>query len=191
MLATLNYTECALMTLDEIIATFDAMAGATGRAADTFGKALGLLRRDDRQAILSAQEAALEFQEKLQATKRAVSVLQDEKERLEKRVRELEDHLKQHETMTVKQVAYGATVYVTAVPAEQAGEGGIAPLPWYCQPCFDEGKKAVLQLHKRDFGTDVFQCPRCQAQIQVPNDIRAEAYVVPVARGPRGGGGFM
>ncbi|MET3611762.1 hypothetical protein ABID16_000067 [Rhizobium aquaticum] len=54
--------------------------------------------------------------------------------------------------------------------------------PYLCARCFQQGKKSLLQLKKRDFNIDTLECNACSTPVSVPNDIKGEVYVVPTRR---------
>lgn len=108
------------------------------------------------------QAALIEAHQQILALQEENSQLREEKATLAARLAELE-------TCDLKQLAGGAFAYV---PEDKSG--ALKNGPWYCQPCFDDGKRAVVQFAKRDLHFDRYDCPRCGAAIRVANSVTLE-----------------
>jgi len=151
-----------------------ALAGfdAAGKAVKSVTEALGAVRRllpaDKSQELAAAEQALAQLKEELPALKDLAFALKLENGELKEENLSLKQQLADRQQATLQRVGAGAFVYVLDGHAEALKDG-----PWYCQPCFDQGAKSVLQFAAREFGFDLFKCPRCGGQIKVPNSVKA------------------
>lgn len=141
-----------------------------GTGIETAGKVVSFFKSFRAESakpeeIAAANDQLLQVKEALYTAKDTIFVLKDEVAQMVDRIKELEHRLAQRDAHSLTKISDGAFAYVRSDAAE-AVKGG----PWLCQPCFEEGKQSVFQLEKRDWHFDLFQCPRCKATIQVPND---------------------
>ncbi len=167
----------------DIAAILGSVRMGVGVATDTVGL-LHSLRSTSRdgakdldaaiQRVTTLQKALLEAQDGISALKDRCTEQADQVKALEQRLAERDAHIL-HDTGKM------AFVYVRKESADHDTKNG----PWFCQPCFDQGKKAVLQFAQREFHFDRYKCPLCGSEIRVPNDNKPECLIAPVIRSHR------
>lgn len=73
--------------------------------------------------------------------------------------------LQQRESYALFEIGAGKFVY-RSQPVQAQGNSGVAvagePVHYLCQPCFDSGRKQVLQLFLNAADGPVAQCPSCK-----------------------------
>ena len=117
----------------------------------------------------------------LLATKNENMALAEKNDALQKRVRELENAIARKEKFEIEAQKYelkdvGRNAFAYALkPDTGSGE----PPHYLCVNCYADDRKSILQRVKVDWGFDVLACPRCGAQVQVVNDVKAEIMTVP------------
>lgn len=147
-----------------------ALVGAgieTANKVVTFVKGLRSGGDSDPEALAAAKEQILEVKEALYAAKDSIFTLKDQLAESGAQIKELERRLAQRDESALEKVGPGAFVYVGKSAPEALRNG-----PWLCQSCFDDGKVAVLQFEKQDWGHDTHKCPRCNTLVRVPNDVK-------------------
>ncbi|HKT28781.1 hypothetical protein [Dyella sp.] len=73
-------------------------------------------------------------------------------------IRKLNEALAERGRYALFQLSPGVFVY-------RASEASGEPQHYLCQPCFDSGKKAVLQKNRK-YGTITIDCPMCKQQFK-------------------------
>jgi len=129
----------------------------------------------DLEAITAAQEKVLQLQQTLFSAQKSLFELQDDNMKLRSENGKLKKRDLQLENYKLTSIGTGpaAFVYIEKDVVENA-EGQ----PYYCQPCLDDGNRAVLQLENRDLGFDLLKCPRCKSGIRVSNGRKAAGFTV-------------
>ena len=170
------------MDIPQTLAVVGSAIGSANGLVD-FLKGASALKSPQGEAVAAAQKQALEMKEALYAAKDTIFALKDQVAELIDRVKELEVQQARRGEHVLQQLGPGAFAYVPKDAHDAVKQG-----PWFCQPCFEDGKLSVLQLSKPDFHADEFQCPRCHAVVRIPNDREMEVLT---ARSPNRFDGFL
>ncbi|HEL3791737.1 TPA: hypothetical protein UMT86_001371 [Stenotrophomonas maltophilia] len=112
------------------------------------------------EALISAQTALL-------AQNSALFDLQREKFESAEKLRKLEEALTERGRYSLVELADGYFAYLANVTPKQSGTlqpGCTEPVHYICQPCFDGGKKGVLQRYAR-YGSVHLRCPICTNEV--------------------------
>lgn len=151
-----------------------AIAGALSalKAANDIAQAMIGLR--DTAAF---QTKLIEFQAKIIEANNAAFAAQDERAALLQQIRDLEKQVADFKAWETEKQRYqleqiwpGATAY-----ALKAATSGTEPIHWLCARCYQDGKKAILQLGTKASDTagriKSWECPICKSDIFVRYDV--------------------
>ncbi|MNM21179.1 hypothetical protein D3C81_315370 [compost metagenome] len=112
------------------------------------------------EALLSAQTALL-------AQNGALFDLQREKFETAEKLRKLEEALAERGRYSLVEVTTGGFAYRVNLAPQQGGAsepGSTEPVHYICQPCFDTGKKVILQKHE-SMGSVFIRCHVCDLRV--------------------------
>ena len=144
--------------------------GAISAVATLMGIAKGALdARDDakaKQAIAEANMKLVDLSMSALMLAERNSSLSEEVSVLQRELRDTKMKLEERERYTLAEVRPGAYAY-----AGKPGQEGDDPEPpYFCQPCYDKGVKAVLRRIEAKAGTNAaWYCPESQThQIAIP-----------------------
>lgn len=116
----------------------------------------------------SLLDALIDIQHKLLSIQSSYQVLLDDKNAIEKKVKELEEWNTNKLNYSLYEIARGAVVYIS-----QKSENPNNKLMWYCQNCLDNNHKiSILQLSEKGnnaMPNDVYSCFNCTNKIIAPN----------------------
>lgn len=157
------------MSFASVIETVTAAVGCVRSVADVLGSFRDLVGTKEGEAVAAAKQQMLDLEHGLLVAKFAILDLEKENYRLTEHAGQLERLLSDRDKGKLHEIAPGAFGYVLGDLPKTLKRG-----PWYCQPCFENGRKIVFQRAKREFGFDVFQCSACGGHIKVPNDLRGQ-----------------
>lgn len=148
--------------------------------------------KDIAQAMISLRDTAtfqaklLEFQRKLIDANNAALSAQEERAALLERVGALEKEVARLEALhadkenyELKEIAPGAFAYVLKQSAR-----GVEPEHWLCTHCYQNNKKNILQVHRRDVSYEYHQCPECCAEVRVEKPKFARPVITAGRRNP-------
>jgi hypothetical protein len=137
----------------------EALAGFSALKA-AFDIAKGLKDIDD---TVRRNAAVIELQEKIIFAQQAQSALTEQVRELEKEVVDLKTwHQGEKKKYDLKCVASGAFAYVRKEGVEPP-----EPTHWLCTKCYENGKKSILQYHRRDRHDHIYRCSICGEEIRV------------------------
>ena len=126
--------------------------------------------RDFNQAaaeLAKLNEALLSAQAALLAQNGALFELQREKFETAEKLRKMEEALAERGRYSLVEVTPGGFAYRVNLAPQQGGAsepGSTEPVHYLCQPCFDTGKKIVLQRHAQ-FGSVHIRCSSCTLEV--------------------------
>lgn len=148
--------------------------------------------KDIAQAMIGLRDTAafqtklIEFQRKLIEANNAALAAQEERSVLLARIATLEQQVARLETWhtekqnyELKEVASGAFAYVLKQSAR-----GSEPEHWLCAQCYQNNKKSILQVHRRDVSYEYHQCSECHAEVRVEKLKFARPVVTTARRNP-------
>lgn len=158
----------------EIITTIDAAVGTIKNAMDIV-TVLRDARSKQPHELATAFDAIFKAQQLVMETKQIALSLTDENLKLKKAMSDMESFEAEKQHYHLQAVGPGAFAYLKENESQV-----VKPVPWFCQACFDNRKKSVLQLAQRDFGHDTYKCHQCGATIMVPNDIERTIATAPI-----------
>lgn len=117
------------------------------------------------QKFLAVAQVAAALQQENTTLKDRIAKLERQNSSLRKTKRERNDYV-------LRALMPHSHAYVAKEEAEAA-----KPTRLYCQPCFDNGERSLMQHDKTDWHFDVLKCPRCGALTRSPNDVKPEVRV--------------
>lgn len=126
--------------------------------------------RDFNQAaaeLAKLNEALLSAQAALLAQNSALFELQREKFETAEKLRKMEEALAERGRYSLVEITPGGFAYRVNLAPQQGGAsepGSTEPMHYLCQPCFDAGKKAVLQ-RQAAWGSVHARCPSCALEV--------------------------
>lgn len=153
------------MDIRQGLADIGSALGALQSASNIIKTLAGLRNEGERSAklielqnqIVAAQTSAI------QATS-AQSSLIDRVHELEAQIAQMETWSAEKQRYELKTVSAGAFAY-----ALKADASGAEPAHYICQPCYEKGKKRILQFNPSamiDVGIpNTLKCPECKAEI--------------------------
>jgi len=124
--------------------------------ADVQGKVIEL-----QSAILAAQSSALAAQSEQATMVQRIGDLEEEI----RRVKAWEETKQRYE---LHQPTAGTFVYVL----KKAHGDNPEPTHWICTNCYDNGRRSILQLKSRGYGTDHYGCAHCMADLVVIDSLK-------------------
>ena len=143
-----------------------AIAGSLKAAAD-----IGKTALDARDAAKLASTVAqmndkiLEAQQRLFVLGTDALALQDELARAKDEALKLKAALQERGRYVLANVTKRHLAYkFKGDPVEDGGDP-VEPEHYVCQPCFDQGRKAVL-LHRTSQWNHYFECPLCKVKLE-------------------------
>lgn len=149
----------------DVVTGINSVLGGIKELIEIVGKLKSLNAKTED--VLAAQQSVLGLQQSMFEIKEKVFMLQDENASLKKQIENFEDFEVYRQDFELHPIAGGVYAYI-GKQVEKLDN----TTPWYCQPCFDNRKKAVLQFAKRQLHTDDYQCPLCGTHIAVPHGIK-------------------
>lgn len=144
------------------------------------GLAAAIEVRDFNKAaseLAKLNEALIGAQSALLAQNTVLFELQREKFETAEKLRKLEESLAERGRYSLIEVTRGAFAYrvnVAPLPSGTSEPALSEPVHYLCQPCFDGGKKVVLQRHEI-WGSVHARCPTCTLEVDT-----GERYQMPV-----------
>lgn len=121
---------------------------------------------NERTAAL--MEQLLKAQEGLLAHNSALLQIQGEHFEACEKLRKLEEAARERGRYTPFEITPGNFAYRVNLPPEQSGAnepGAAEPLHYLCQPCFDSGRKVMLNFRKLHLRGNTWSCSVCGAEI--------------------------
>lgn len=107
--------------------------------------------------LLKDRENLILFSEKLMVMKEQLMHAQEEN-------RELKAAAKERSNYALVKLASGNFVLQSKVDVNEAST---EPMHYVCQPCFDFGRKAVLQPYQIYVTSDMLRCPLCKDIVKI------------------------
>lgn len=149
-----------------------ASIGTAFTAIDLIRKGLGaaIELRDFNKAaaeLAKLNEALISAQTALLAQNTALFDLQREKFETAEKLRKAEEALAERGRYSLFELTTGNYAYrvnVAPLPSGPGEPGSSEPVHYLCQPCFDGGKKVVLQRHEI-WGSVHARCPTCTLEV--------------------------
>jgi hypothetical protein len=149
-----------------------ASIGIAFTALDTIRKGLGaaIELRDFNKAateLAKLNEALISAQTALLAQNTALFDLQQEKFETAEKLRKAEESLAERGRYSLFELTSGNYAYRVNVAPQQSGSsepGSSEPMHYLCQPCFDSGRKVVLQ-RQCALGSIHARCPACTNEV--------------------------
>lgn len=151
---------------------FSAIASAVTAISTARDMAKGLVGlRDEalvREHLAALNEVLLKTQEQLFAHNAAFSKLADEHHKARQELRELQEAMRERGRYTLVHLGSSQFAYRVDLTPETGGTsqpGRMEADHYICQPCFDIGRKVVLQGLSVGGVPCGYTCPICKTQI--------------------------
>lgn len=146
------------MTMTAIAATLASL-----KTVKDISQAMMELR--DTQAL---QAKTIELQKAILDTQQRVSDVDAERAALENKVHSLEAEIKNLKDWEIEKGEYqlrpvGDGVFAYVNKSADSAEAQ----PWFCQNCFDSGRKSALQFLRKHGRDDIYKCHACGAMMSV------------------------